>query len=329
MTVIKLASGGLWVHAPIAPTAECLRLLKELDAPIEYIILPTFAYEHKIFVGPFSRKFPKAKVYIAPKQWSWPINLPPQFFGIFPTGILKDGDTTTPWANEIEQKVLISSVGIGPYIEVAFFLKKSRTLLVTDAVISVPEKPSELVADADLVDAAASNFFIRVLSGDLSLEPVNGVPLKPTELTPAVRDLGWRRMALQILYIVPGNLRDPAASFKAVANKLIVGPILKTLVFSTEPDASREWIDSICRDWKFTSIIPAHFQAPIKAGPAEFKSAFGFLYEGQKQKNAGGFLGGLFGGAASGPRGVQYPAADIRALDNTKKFLVKIGAVNK
>ena len=28
MTVIKLASGGLWVHAPVAPTAECVRLLK-------------------------------------------------------------------------------------------------------------------------------------------------------------------------------------------------------------------------------------------------------------------------------------------------------------
>ena len=67
MTVIKLASGGLWVHAPIAPTPDCLHLLKELDAPVEYIILPTFAYEHKIFVGPFSRKFPRAKVYITPK----------------------------------------------------------------------------------------------------------------------------------------------------------------------------------------------------------------------------------------------------------------------
>lgn len=62
MTVIKLASGGLWVHSPVAPTAECLRLIKELDAPVEYIVLPTFAYEHKVFVGPFARKFPKAKV---------------------------------------------------------------------------------------------------------------------------------------------------------------------------------------------------------------------------------------------------------------------------
>lgn len=28
MTVIKLLSGVLWVHAPIAPTAECIRLMR-------------------------------------------------------------------------------------------------------------------------------------------------------------------------------------------------------------------------------------------------------------------------------------------------------------
>lgn len=28
MTVVKLKSGGLWVHAPVAPTRECLHLLK-------------------------------------------------------------------------------------------------------------------------------------------------------------------------------------------------------------------------------------------------------------------------------------------------------------
>jgi hypothetical protein len=26
MTVIKLRSGGLWVHAPIAPTKECIQV---------------------------------------------------------------------------------------------------------------------------------------------------------------------------------------------------------------------------------------------------------------------------------------------------------------
>lgn len=107
MTVIKLKSGGLWVHTPIAPTKECLKLLKELDAPVEYIIFPTFAYEHKIFVGPFSRKFPKAKVYVAPNQWSWPISFPPQFFGIFPNGELKNMDEDAPWSDEISQKVFM------------------------------------------------------------------------------------------------------------------------------------------------------------------------------------------------------------------------------
>jgi hypothetical protein len=41
---------------------ECINLLKELGAPVEYIVLPTFAYEHKVFVGPFARRFPNAKV---------------------------------------------------------------------------------------------------------------------------------------------------------------------------------------------------------------------------------------------------------------------------
>lgn len=84
------------------------QLLKELGAPVEYIVLPTFAYEHKIFVGPFSRKFPRAQIWVAPRQWSWPLNLPLEFFGIFRAKTLKDEDMSTPWADEIEQKVLSS-----------------------------------------------------------------------------------------------------------------------------------------------------------------------------------------------------------------------------
>lgn len=90
------------------------QLVEELGAPVEYIILPTFAYEHKIFVGPFSRKFPRAQVWVAPRQWSWPLNLPLAFFGIFRAKTLQDEDFTTPWADEIEQKIL-SSPEVGKY----------------------------------------------------------------------------------------------------------------------------------------------------------------------------------------------------------------------
>lgn len=88
--------------------------MKELEAPVEYIVLPTFAYEHKIFVGPFSRKFPRAQIWVAPRQWSWPINLPLEFFGIFRSKMLRDEEMSTPWADEIEQKVL-SSPEVGEF----------------------------------------------------------------------------------------------------------------------------------------------------------------------------------------------------------------------
>jgi hypothetical protein len=46
-------------------------------------------------------------VWVTPFQWSFPLNLPPAFFGIFPAGELVDGDTDTPWGDEIEQKLLL------------------------------------------------------------------------------------------------------------------------------------------------------------------------------------------------------------------------------
>lgn len=54
--------------------------------------------------------------------------------------------------------------GIGPYVEVAFFHKKSKTLLVTDAVIYVPDKPPEVVGKESLLDAAKNGLAVRILS---------------------------------------------------------------------------------------------------------------------------------------------------------------------
>lgn len=43
MTAIRLEEGGLWIHAPVAPTEECVRLLTELGEEVRYIVLPTTA----------------------------------------------------------------------------------------------------------------------------------------------------------------------------------------------------------------------------------------------------------------------------------------------
>ncbi|XVF14353.1 hypothetical protein REPUB_Repub09cG0051800 [Reevesia pubescens] len=224
MTVMKLKSGGLWVHAPIAPTKE---------------------------------KFPKAQVWVAPRQWSWPLNLPLEFFGIFRAKILKDGDLSTPWADEIEQKVLSSpEVGIGPYVEVAFYHKRLRTLLVTDAVIYVPKKPPECINKENLLASAKNGLAVKLLSKGKK------VPDEPVIDNEINRQKGWERMVLQILFFGPSNLLEPNASFAQMSQKLIVSPIIKTLVFSKVPDRVRDWIDGIARDWKFKRIIPAHFAGP-------------------------------------------------------------------
>ena len=106
MTVVKLAAGGLLVYAPVAPTVECVRLVNELvtkHGDVKYIILPTSSgLEHKVFVGPFARCFPQAQVFVAPHQWSFPVNLPLSWLG-FPqkrTQVLPEDSSQSPFADE-------------------------------------------------------------------------------------------------------------------------------------------------------------------------------------------------------------------------------------
>ncbi|KAL1538756.1 hypothetical protein AAHA92_27462 [Salvia divinorum] len=324
MTVIRLKSGGLWVHAPIAPTKECIQLVKELGAPVEYIVLPTFAYEHKIFVGPFSRQFPRAQVWVAPRQWSWPLNLPLEFFGIFRARILEDEDLSTPWADEIEQKVLSSpEVGIGPYVEVAFYHKRTRTLLVTDAVIYVPRQPPECISKESLLSSAKNGLAVKILSKGRE------VPEEPVVDNNMNRQKGWERMVLQILFLGPSNLLEPNASFSQMSQKLIVSPIVKTLVFCKVPEKVRDWIDRISRDWRFKRIIPAHFAGPINASRSDFLAAFGFLDDllGESyvtRPSLAMLFTSLLGKAAS-----YFPPDDMRTLSSLDQFLVSVGAVKK
>ncbi|KAB1211490.1 hypothetical protein CJ030_MR6G013232 [Morella rubra] len=324
MTVIKLKSGGLWVHAPIAPTEECIQLVKELGAPVEYIVLPTFAYEHKIFVGPFSRKFPRAQIWVAPRQWSWPLNLPLAFFGIFRAKTLEDENLSTPWSGEIEHKILSSpEVGIGPYVEVAFYHKRSRTLLVTDAVIFVPKQAPECISKESLLASAKNGLAVKILSKGKE------VPEEPVVDNRRNRQKGWERMVLQILFLGPSNLLEPNASFAQMSQKLIVSPIVKTLVFSKVPEKVRDWIDSIAQDWRFKRIIPAHFAAPINAGRSDFLAAFAFLDDllGERYvtwPSLSLLFTSLMGKAAS-----YFPPEDMKTLSSLDDFLVSVGAVKK
>lgn len=49
-------------------------------------------------------------------------------------------------------------------MEVAFYHKRSRTLLVTDAVIFVPRQPPECISKESLLAAAKNGLAVKILS---------------------------------------------------------------------------------------------------------------------------------------------------------------------
>ncbi|HYW19700.1 MAG TPA: DUF4336 domain-containing protein [Nodularia sp. (in: cyanobacteria)] len=301
MTVVKLEQGGLLVYAPVAPTPECIRLVKELErehGDVKYIILPTVSgLEHKVFVGPFARYFPSAQVFVAPHQWSFPLNLPLSWLGLPAkrTQILPPDVSQTPFADEFDYAILGPiELGPGRFAEVAFFHKRSHILLVTDSVVSVSAEPPAIVQ----LDPYPLLFHAKDKASDLIAD------------TPANRRQGWQRVSLFALYFRPSVLevvpwgkvfreaiKAPNRSRKAYfglypfkwhsdwrrsfdilrgEGRLFVAPILQILILNRAPRETIDWSQKVA-SWNFELIIPCHFDSPIKAKPDQFRQAFSFL----------------------------------------------------
>eukprot|EP00873_Tetraselmis_striata_P034461 jgi/Tetstr1/454725/TSEL_041611.t1 len=278
MTVIRLEGGGLWVHAPIAPTEECVALVRELVAshgPVQHIVHPTYAVEHKVFVGRFSQAFPKAQVWVVPGQWSYPLPLPMSWLGVFPQRVHVLGKEAAPWEREIEFRTLTLPLkGVGPFVEAAFFHAASRTLLVTDLLVAPsPEPPPVCVADP--------------------------TPLLLTEREDAGAELsadtgnvqrGWMKTVLLALYLRPDAVQVDSdggfawdsrweAAFRAVSGRVLVPPILRRLVLSRYPQQVLSWAEDVTR-WPFTHVVAAHFSARVAVDPPAVRRAFAFLDTG-------------------------------------------------
>lgn len=301
MTVVKLFGGGLLIYAPVAPTSECLRLVNELEVvhgEVKYIILPTISgLEHKVFVGPFARRFPQAQVWVAPDQWSFPVNLPLSWLG-FPsrrTYTLPKDSVQTPFGLEFDYAIMDTiDLGPGKFAEVAFFHRRSRTLLVTDAVISIPNTPPQIVA----TEPYPLLFHAKDRSSDATVD------------TPTNRIVGWQRICLFALYFRPSVLEiskwsqtiresftlaerskqsyfglypfcwqpgwERAFTSLRSDGRLLVAPILQTLILNRSTQSTLAWIERVCQ-WDFQTIIPCHFDAPITANPQQFRQAFAFI----------------------------------------------------
>ncbi len=298
MTVIKLKEGGLLVYCPIASTQECVKLVRELEAQhgkIKYIIHSTSSgLEHKIFVPPFARCFPYAQVYCVPSQWTFPLRLPLSWVG-FPqkrTKFLPLDWRESPFADQFEYHILDIDLTQGSFSEVAMYHKSSYTLLLTDTIISIPDKPPEIIQ--------LNPFPLLFHARESALDE-----LTDSELN---RLKGWQRVCLFALYFRPSMIdtisveqlifeaiKSPnrsrrnyfglfpfrwlpqwQKSFFAIRNRLLVAPILESLILPQASQKVLNWVNLISL-WNFEKIIPAHFDAPIQTNPLEFKKAFSFL----------------------------------------------------
>ena len=333
-TVVKLspdAGGGLLVYNPVAPTPQLLKMMKALEkehGPVRHIVLGTVALEHKATFGPFAQRFPNATVWLQPGQWAFPIGLPIEFLGVtqrgkrlreIPTDNVSTGykywaerDPVPEWAVDFDVETLgpFKFKSVGAFSETAMFHKPSKTLLVTDSVVSVTDEPPAIIQE----DPRAMLFHARD-----SIEEI----VQDTEET---RKKGWRRMVQfglvffpsQIDVVsfgkaisqaskidksmkplgegaVPGSLypwtwHDNDAdlnNFKAISKggALFCPPILTKLILDREPKGTLEWVERVTKRFDFQRVIPCHLNNNIKAGPKEFYDAFDPLRSDPKTGN--------------------------------------------
>lgn len=331
MTVIRLSTGELWVHNPVAPTDECIELLKELGLPVRYIVLGTVQYEHKIFVGPFSRRWPDAQVFITPEQYAFPFDLPPQLLGIFPTREIQENAAPMPWADEIEQCLLKPEnrlVGGYSAVECAFFHKRSKTLLCTDALVYVPQEPPAVLDLQELRRLGTDNNLILDLIKAVDWRGSGDLIRRAQEEKRHFSDeellkIGWQRDALLSLFFGPdgASLLDPEEAFNAVSGRWIVGPVCYSLVYrdSFREDV-RAWADRVCQ-WDFQQILPSHFAGPVAGTSSDVRRAFEVLdlSEDATEASAGSTLPWPF------PQPVRYRAKDLQLLTDIRNVLKQVG----
>ncbi len=290
MTVVRLAT-GLLLYGPVAPTKEVKEALQKLEAeygPVRTIVLPTASgLEHKLPVPAMARAFPRAEVWVTPRQWSFPLRLPPGWLG-FPLGrthvLFEDG---LPHPGELDWIPLGPlDLGLGTFMEVACLHRASGSLLITDALISIPPDPPAVF---DL-DPTPLLFHAR----DRGNEPLTD--------SPENRRKGWKRIVLFANYLRPepldiaplgealaGCLAPGCRDFRSHfgfypfrwregwetdgseeltlddAGRLQVAPVLERLVFPRSRMILLNWIQRLTCLEHLRWVIPAHYDAPVAA----------------------------------------------------------------
>ncbi len=375
------------MHNPLAPTPQllsCVRAISSVHGPVRHVVLGTVALEHKATFGPFAQYFPRATAWVQRGQWSFPLDLPIEYLGvaqgndrlrILPSSQFLHGDRSLDnevesirregggrnarywarrspvpeWTADIDYETLdpIRFRSVGAYSEAAFFHRKTRTLVVTDAVCSVTSDPPPIVAEDPraMLYHSRDSIFDDVVDDD------------------ATRRRGWRRMVQfglvffpsRIDVVPPGRaLREASTlaasrpstrrlgedavpfrgslypwtwrggdtdlgNFEAISRggELFCPPILTKLILDREPERALEWVDRIVSRFDFVRVIPGHLNNYVEADGREFARAFDPLRSDAGRRGGGGRV---------------YPQRalpeDLALLQEASDVLTRLGVVD-
>ena len=148
------------MHARLEPTEGFFELVEALGDGsangVAHVIAPTYALEHKVFVKDALTRWPRARLWTAPGQFSFPVQVGDELvWGRHVSGVLDGSDadaasgggaSRAPWTDEIQFETLTAGtfdLGLSrlTFYETAFFHAASKTLIVTDSLARVPLSP--------------------------------------------------------------------------------------------------------------------------------------------------------------------------------------------
>ena len=120
MTVVKLGSGGVWLHSPVQPTPGRHRAVDRLG-PVAHLVAPNKI--HSLGIEPWRALHPAATVWASP-------GFNARHPDIAVDAVLGD-DAESPWSDDIDHCVINGHAVLD---EVAFLHKPSKTLIITDFI---------------------------------------------------------------------------------------------------------------------------------------------------------------------------------------------------
>jgi len=128
MTVVRLGSSGLFIHAPVPLTADLQRQLDDLG-PVQAVVAPSAM--HHLYIGEYMRAYPKAQFFAAEGVAKKRPEL--RFHGVL-------GDRPEfLWGSDLDQ---LPIHGCPKLNEVAFLHRASHTLILTDWIFNFSSRPS-------------------------------------------------------------------------------------------------------------------------------------------------------------------------------------------